>query len=61
MRALSDADVIAAAKEVLLPEALIWVVVGDRSEIEDGVKALGLGDLHLIDADGNPIGDESGE
>ncbi len=61
VRALSDADVIAAAKEVLLPEALIWVVVGDRSEIEDGVKALGLGDLHLIDADGNPIGDESGE
>ena len=41
------------AKKLIDPEAIIWVVVGDRAKVEPGLKALGLGDVILIDADGN--------
>ncbi|HEY6343385.1 MAG TPA: hypothetical protein VIY49_17960 [Bryobacteraceae bacterium] len=36
------------------PDNLIWIVVGDRAKIEAGIKALNIGELHVIDADGNP-------
>jgi zinc protease len=50
--ALKLADVNSAAKEVVHPDNLIWVVVGDRSKIEAGVKELNLGAFHLMNADG---------
>ena len=50
--ALKLADVNSAAKEVVRPDNLIWVVVGDRSKIEAGVKELNLGAFHLMNADG---------
>ena len=53
--ALTPAQMTPAAKEVIAPGQLIWVVVGDRSKIEAGIRELNLGDIHLIDADGNPI------
>jgi predicted Zn-dependent peptidase len=37
------------------PEALTWVVVGDRSKIEAGVRALNLGEVTVIDADGKEV------
>ena len=40
---LGLADIEAAAREVVHPERLVWIVVGDRARIEDSVKALGLG------------------
>jgi zinc protease len=52
VRALKTADVNGAAKEVVHPDNLIWIVVGDRSKIEAGVRELGLGELRLMDADG---------
>jgi len=33
---------------------MVWVVVGDRAKIEAGIRGLNLGEIHLIDADGNP-------
>jgi zinc protease len=48
--------VTAAAKETIHPGQLVWVVVGDRSKIEPGIRQLGLGDIRLIDADGKPLG-----
>lgn len=36
-------------------DSLVWVVVGDRAKIEAGVRELGFGEIHCIDADGNPI------
>jgi len=55
IEAQKDADVEAAAKEVIHPDQLTWVIVGDLSKIEKPVRALNLGDVHVIDADGNPV------
>jgi zinc protease len=55
IRALKLADAQAAAKKVVHPDNLVWVVVGDRAKIEAGVRELGFGEIRLIDADGNPI------
>lgn len=54
IRALKPADAAAAAKIVVHPDNLIWVVVGDRAKIEAGVKELNLGELKYVDADGKP-------
>ena len=55
IRALKPADVAGAAKIVVHPDNLIWVVVGDRAKIEPGIKELGLGEIRLLDADGKPL------
>src|SRR5438874_403857 len=55
IRALKPADVANAAKIVDHPDNLIWVVVGDRSKIEAGVKELNLGELRFLGSDGKPI------
>lgn len=54
IRALKTADLNAAAKEVIHPDQLVWVIVGDRAKIESGIRELNLGEIHFIDADGNP-------
>jgi zinc protease len=51
---LTVRDVDAAAKRLLDPERLTWVVVGERAAIEAKVKALGFGEIAIIDADGKP-------
>ena len=43
------------AKKYILPDHLIWVVVGDLSKVEAGIRDLKLGEVHKIDADGNPV------
>jgi zinc protease len=43
------------AKKYILPDHLIWVVVGDMSKVEPGIRELNLGEVHKIDADGNPV------
>ena len=43
------------AKKYILPNHLVWVVVGDMSKVEGGVRDLKLGEVHKIDADGNPV------
>jgi zinc protease len=50
--ALQLSDVNGAAKQIVHPDNLIWVVVGDRAKIESGVKELNLGEFHLMSADG---------
>jgi len=54
VRALALPDLEAQAARVLQPARLVWVVVGDRQKIEPGIRALGLGELHFLDPDGNP-------
>jgi zinc protease len=34
---------------------MIWVVVGDLSKIEQGIRALGLGEVRVLDADGKVL------
>jgi zinc protease len=48
-------DLSRAAKKVLHPESLVWVVVGDKAKIEKSLTELGLGKIAYLDADGNPI------
>jgi len=55
IRALKTTDLDMAAKQVIHPGSLVWVVVGDRVKIEQGVRELGIGKLQFIDADGHPI------
>jgi len=55
IRALKTSDLDAAARQVIHPDNLVWVVVGDRAKIEAGVRELGIGEIRYIDADGNPI------
>jgi zinc protease len=52
VRALKTSDVNDAAKMVVHPDNMIWVVVGDRTKVEAGIKELNLGELRLMDADG---------
>ncbi|MGD0360720.1 MAG: pitrilysin family protein [Bryobacteraceae bacterium] len=55
VRALTIADMEAAAKRVVRPDNLVWVIVGDRAKIEAGVRELNLGEVKFLDADGKPI------
>jgi len=45
----------AIAKKYISPDHLVWVVVGDMSKVESGIRELNLGEVHKIDADGNPV------
>ena len=55
VRSLTTDDLSAAAKKLLHPDNVVWVVIGDRSKIEDGIRELNLGELQLLDASGNPV------
>ncbi|MFN7141084.1 MAG: M16 family metallopeptidase, partial [Limisphaerales bacterium] len=43
------------AAKVIHPDRLTWVVVGDRAKIESSLRELGIGEIRLIDADGNVL------
>ena len=53
VRALSVTDLSRAAKQVVRPDSLVWVIVGDRMKIESGIRDLGWGDIQFLDADGH--------
>jgi zinc protease len=55
IRALKREDYDVAAKKVLKPQSLVWVVVGDRAKIEAGIRELNLGTLTVVDSEGNPV------
>jgi zinc protease len=55
VRSLSDEQVSGAANTVIRPDNMVWVVVGDRDEVEDKIRQLGYGDVVLMDADGNVL------
>ncbi|CTP85009.1 putative peptidase [Xanthomonas translucens pv. poae] len=55
IEAMTPAQV-AQAAATLDANALTWVVVGDLKQIERPVRALKLGEVTVIDADGKPLG-----
>ncbi len=55
VRGVGLADVSVQADRVLQPDNLVWIVVGDRVRIEDKIRALDLGAMRFLDADGNPV------
>lgn len=44
-----------AIKEIIKPEAMTWVIVGDLKKIEAPVRALKLGEVQVLDVDGRPV------
>ena len=54
IEAMTPAQVAEAAK-TLDPSKLTWVVVGDLKQTEAPVRALNLGEVVVIDGDGNPV------
>ena len=54
VEAITPEQVNASAK-TLDANALTWVVVGDLSKIEQPIRALKLGDVQVIDANGKPV------
>ena len=55
IEAQTDAAVQAAAKEVIRPDALTWIVVGDLKKIEQPIRDLKIGEVKVIDADGKVV------
>ena len=45
-----------AAERLIHPDKITWVVVGDRSKVEAGLRELGVAEVRIIDADGQPAG-----
>ncbi len=54
-RALTIEEVREQAERVIQPDRMIWVVVGDLANIRESIEALGIGEIQLLDTDGNPI------
>jgi zinc protease len=48
-------DIQNAATKVVKPKNLTWVIVGDKSKIEAGIKELNLGTIKYIDTEGNEV------
>ena len=53
--ALSASDITAAAKKYFDPDHLIIVIVGDRKQIEPGLRAANIAPIVVVDATGKPI------
>jgi predicted Zn-dependent peptidase len=53
--ALTPATITKAADEMLRPDAMSWVIVGDLSKIEAKVRALALGTVEVWDAEGRKL------
>src|SRR5213594_3682878 len=55
VRALTLPDAATAAQATIRPDHLVWVVVGDRSKIEAGIRELNFGEIRFLDANGKPL------
>ncbi|MEQ8206544.1 MAG: pitrilysin family protein [Woeseia sp.] len=55
VRNLSIAEVNEAAKAIIKPDNLVWVVVGDRAKVEERIRELELGEIIQLDTDGNTL------
>ncbi|MRW86875.1 insulinase family protein [Pseudoduganella sp. FT26W] len=50
--AMTPAQANALAARSITPQRLVWLVVGDLSKVEAGVRSLNIGEVRKIDADG---------
>jgi zinc protease len=53
INALARKDISAAAEIVLRPDKMVYVVVGDKAQVEKGLRELGFGEVKMMDANGN--------
>jgi zinc protease len=59
VRSLTLDEVSRAAQATLKPDRLLWVIVGDRTEIEPRMREFVTGEITLLDTDGNVIGESA--
>ena len=43
------------AKKYIQPSHLVWIIVGDMSKVEPGIRELNVGEVHKIDAEGTRV------
>ena len=55
VKSLTPEQVQAVAAANFRPNALTWLIVGDLKKIEAGVRALNLGEVKVLDAEGKPV------
>jgi zinc protease len=55
IRGVTAAQVVDAARRLIEPGRVIWVVVGDRAKVEAGLRELDLGPVTVVDPDGKPV------
>jgi len=55
-RALTLDEARAAARDIVNPSDLVWMVVGDRAKIESDLRSLNIAPLEIWNEDGQPIG-----
>lgn len=48
-------DIRAVARDILKPEQLTWLIVGDLSQIETPIRTLQLGEVTVLDDNGKPV------
>ncbi len=52
VRSLALAEIRGAAARIVHPDRMVWIVVGDLSEIEAGVRELGFGEVRRLSPEG---------
>jgi zinc protease len=55
LEAITQAQAEAAITQIVQPQAVTWVIVGDLKQIEAPVRALKLGEVQVIDANGKAV------
>jgi zinc protease len=55
VEALTPPQLQVAGAELVHPEALTWIVVGDLSAIETNVRKLDIGEVKVLDVDGHVL------
>jgi zinc protease len=50
VRALTIAELEACARQLLNPENMIWMIVGDRATLEPALRDLGIGEVIGLEA-----------
>ena len=50
VRGLREGELDAAARKFIRPSQILWVIVGDLSQIEKGIRELNLGTVTVVDA-----------
>ncbi|WP_312549816.1 pitrilysin family protein [Massilia sp.] len=55
VKALTPQQLGQAAGKFVKPEEVTWIVIGDLRKVEAGIRALGWGEVVVLDQDGKPV------
>jgi zinc protease len=55
LRSLTEPQLANAAKKFIRPSEVVWIVVGDLSKIEKGIRELNLGEIIRLNPDGEAV------